>query len=422
MTFKLSKKSHALAKELSHKQNVTQGKIVDSISNIMTVKLFAQNQKELAELKQQLAHQIDAGKNLERCMLKIRTIQSSSVIVMITLLLVVLINAHHYNLVTVGDFALTVTLSLSISQTIWNISDDFVTFSEFVGRCNQALSLIILPHEIVDHPQATDLVIKNGDITFSKVSFTYPNNSVLFSNLSLHIPGGQKIGLVGFSGGGKSTFANLIIRIFDIQAGTIAIDEQDIRTVTQKSLHQCVSFIPQDPVLFHRSIKENIAYGCSNPKDQDIVLAAQKAHAHDFINRLPNGYGTLVGERGTKLSGGQRQRIAIARAFLKNSPILILDEATSSLDSQTETYIQESLDRLFVHKTVIIIAHRLSTLLYMDKIIVFDQGAIAEEGTHQELIKRNGPYARLWNSQIGGFLPDPEIKIPQGIDVSNPMY
>jgi len=217
---------------------------------------------------------------------------------------------------------------------------------------------------------------------------------------------GQKVGLVGYSGSGKSTFVNLILRLFDVTEGAIKIDGQDIREVTQDSLHEAIAMIPQDPSLFHRSIFENILYGRKDATNEEVIKAAKRAYAHEFIVTLSQGYDTQVGERGVRLSGGQRQRIAIARAILKNAPILILDEATSQLDSVTEIEIQQSLWNLMQHKTSLVIAHRLSTLLSMDRILVFDQGCIVEDGSHQELLDQNGLYKQLWEAQIGGFLVD----------------
>jgi ATP-binding cassette subfamily B protein len=219
---------------------------------------------------------------------------------------------------------------------------------------------------------------------------------------------GQQVGLVGFSGSGKSTFVNLILRLFEPQDGVIAIDGQDILAVTQDSLRENISMIPQDPMLFHRSLMENIRYGRLEASDDEVIEAAKKAHAHEFILQTEQGYASLVGERGVKLSGGQRQRIAIARAILKDAPILILDEATSALDSVTERKIQQGLDYLMQHKTVVVVAHRLSTISHMDRILVFDEGTVIEDGSHADLLRRNGHYAHLWNMQAGGFLPETE--------------
>lgn len=260
--------------------------------------------------------------------------------------------------------------------------------------------------EIQDKPDAVSLKCNSGQITFNNVKFHYDGTEPLFQNKSITIKTGQKVGLVGYSGGGKSTFVNLILRLYDVTDGAILIDDQDICNVTQDSLRAKIAMIPQDPSLFHRTLMENIRYGKIDASDDEVIEAAKKAHAHEFISKLPQGYESLVGERGVKLSGGQRQRIAIARAILKNAPILILDEATSQLDSVTESNIQESLWELMQDKTTIVIAHRLSTLLHMDRILVFDQGKIIEDGTHQELLDKNGMYRILWNAQIDGFLPD----------------
>ena len=250
--------------------------------------------------------------------------------------------------------------------------------------------------------------VKHGEIVFENASFQYREATPLFDQLNVRIQAGEKVGLVGYSGSGKTTFAHLILRLFDLESGRILIDGQDIGRVSQNSLRQSVSFIPQDPTLFHRSILENIRYAKPDATEAEVVLAAKAAHADEFIMALPEGYEALVGERGVKLSGGQRQRIAIARAMLKNAPILILDEATSALDSITEHLIQESLDQLMEAKTTIVIAHRLSTLLHMDRIIVFHHGQIVESGSHRALLEKNGRYAQLWKSQVGGFLPDSE--------------
>jgi ATP-binding cassette subfamily B protein len=228
----------------------------------------------------------------------------------------------------------------------------------------------------------------------------------VFRGLNLTIRPGERVGLVGFSGSGKSTFVNLILRLYDIQQGRILIDDQDIRDVTQDSLRQSISMIAQDPMLFHRSLLDNMRYGSLSATDAEVEDAAQRAHAHEFIASLPEGYDSLVGERGVRLSGGQRQRVAIARALLKNAPIFFLDEATSSLDSVTERHIQESIENLMQGRTAIVIAHRLSTIAHLDRIVVFHDGEVVEDGTHAALLARKGHYARMWSMQAGGFLPE----------------
>lgn len=262
--------------------------------------------------------------------------------------------------------------------------------------------------EVVDAPNAIILDVKDSSIDLEKVGFAYPDepNRPVFDNFSLHIPAGQKIGLVGRSGGGKSSLTRLLLRFDDIQAGKILIDKNDISHVTQTSLRESIGYVPQDPLLFHRSVRENITYGKPSANDEEIIKAAKQAYAWEFIDKLPNGLDTIVGERGVKLSGGQRQRIAIARAILEDAPILILGEATSALDSESEKLIQASLETLMKGRTSIVIAHRLSTIAKLDRIIVLDNGTIVEDGTHYELLAQNGTYAKLWKHQSGGFIEE----------------
>jgi ATP-binding cassette subfamily B protein len=278
--------------------------------------------------------------------------------------------------------------------------------SNLWGNITQGLTVALAPLDIQDKPDATELRVTKGQITFDNVGFHYKGSEPLFTNKSVTIDPGQKVGLVGYSGGGKTTFSNLILRLYDVTDGRILIDGHDIRDVTQDSLRANIGMIPQDPSLFHRTLMENIRYGRDSATDAEVIEAAKRAHANEFIAKLPNAYDSLVGERGVKLSGGQRQRVAIARAILKNAPILILDEATSQLDSVTERDIQDSLWDLMQGKTTIVIAHRLSTLLHMDRILVFDSGKIVEDGTHDELLARGGLYKTLWDAQVGGFLPE----------------
>jgi ATP-binding cassette subfamily B protein len=289
---------------------------------------------------------------------------------------------------------------------LFELSHQLRDFITNWGSVEQALTLLKDATEIQDAPSAGELVVNKGKIVFDNVNFNYKGAEPLFDDTAVTIEPGQKVGLVGYSGGGKTTFVNLILRLYDVTNGCVLIDGHDIKQVTQDSLRANIGMIPQDPSLFHRSLMENIRYGKIDASDEEVIEASKRAHAHEFIGKLSNGYESLVGERGVKLSGGQRQRIAIARAILKNAPILILDEATSQLDSVTENFIQKSLKELMAGKTTIVIAHRLSTLLHMDRILVFDTGKIVADGTHSELLAKSSLYKTLWDAQVGGFLPD----------------
>jgi ATP-binding cassette subfamily B protein len=270
---------------------------------------------------------------------------------------------------------------------------------------SNGVQTIVGPHELIDEAGAAPAALTEGRIAFRDVVFGYTPDTRVFNGLDVEIPGGQSVGLVGLSGSGKSSFVSLVLRLHDPQGGRIEIDGHDIRAMTQDSLHSQISLIPQDPSLFHRSLMENIRYGRLDATDDEVIEATRKAHAHEFIEHIPGGYHSMVGERGVKLSGGQRQRIAIARVILKDAPILILDEATSALDSITERAIQDTLDEVMHGKTVIVVAHRLSTIAHLDRILVFDDGRIVEDGSHTELLARRGAYWQLWSKQTGGFLP-----------------
>jgi ATP-binding cassette subfamily B protein len=308
--------------------------------------------------------------------------------------------------ITAGDFALVLSINSAIVDCLWYLVQGVEECVELYGEVTQGLQTILVPPSIVDATTAMPLVVARGAIRFDHVSFQYKTQEPLFNGLSIDIPGGQKVGLVGFSGSGKTTFINLILRIFDISDGAIYIDDQNIKEVTQDSLRHAIGIVPQDPAFFNRSVMDNIRYGKPTATDEEVIEAAKKAHAHEFIMRMPHVYNAMIGERGAKLSGGQRQRFAIARAMLKNAPILILDEATSALDTVTEHKIQDALKILMDGKTVLAVAHRLSTIEAMDRILVFEKGAIVEDGSHHELITRNGVYAKLWAMQSGGMLQE----------------
>lgn len=408
ITLLFNKKTKFLSKDFSESKSLLSGRIVDAITNLTNVRLFAHHTYENNLLNQTVNTTVYKDRAMQWYVLKMRIFWDFTFITLITLMLSALIYLYGKGKITVGDFAFIMTLALNIFMHLWYIAGQFVLFAEELGKCSQALSLIVTPHEIMDVPNASSLKVTKGDITFDNVTFHYQKGHKLFENKHVHIKGGSKVGLVGFSGSGKTTFVNLILRLFEVESGCILIDGQDISTVTQDSLHQKISMIPQDPQLFHRSLMENIRYGKLTATDEEVIEAAKITHCHEFITMLPDGYDSLVGERGIKLSGGQRQRIAIARTWLKNAPILILDEATSALDSVTEKYIQEGLKKLMENNTTIVIAHRLSTLSTMERILVFDKGHIIEEGSHEQLLARGGHYARMWHMQAGGFMPEVE--------------
>lgn len=381
------------------------GRIVDSLSNNLNVKLFSRYNAELSFLKK---YQGEEKKNHYTSLIYIEKLKIALGVLSFlfpgVLMTTALLNEWKANQMTTGEVVFILNASWNIIMMVWFAGLELPNLFKEIGVAKQALSLIQPAHEIVDSPDAKDLIVTKGKIVFEHVTFFYSKAKALFRDKMLTIQPGEKIGLVGFSGSGKTSFINLILRHFEVAQGRILIDNQDISKVTQDSLRRAIAMIPQEPVLFHRTLMENIRYGNSNATDEQVIEACKKAHADEFIVKLSEGYQTLVGERGLKLSGGQRQRIAIARAILKNAPILILDEATSALDSITEKQIQDDLAELMEGRTTIVIAHRLSTIAQMDRILVFDAGEIVEEGSHAELLEQNGRYAEMWNMQAGGFL------------------
>jgi ATP-binding cassette subfamily B protein len=385
------------------------GKIIDVFSNILNVRLFAHGQYESAYLKKYQQDEINKSKKAMWMMELTRIGLGLNGLFLIFGMLFLLIYSWAHHQITLGDFTQVGMQSFWVLGWIWFVSYQMTVFARELGTIDDAMKLVKKEHDLVDMPNAQPIHITRGEIVFDDVSFTYRKGSVVFNHLNAVIHAGQKIGLVGFSGSGKTTFVNLMLRFFDLQQGQILIDGQNIATVTQESLRSQIAMIPQDPALFHRSLMENIRYGRITATDEEVIQAAKLAHCHEFIEKLDQGYASLVGERGIKLSGGQRQRIAIARAILKNAPILILDEATSSLDSVTEKLIQESLQHLMRDRTTIVVAHRLSTLANMDRILVFHQGKIVEQGTQEELLQAETHFAWLWNMQTDGFLPDSRV-------------
>ncbi len=402
------------------------GTIVDSIRNHFNIRVFNGISKEKMVIDAAQNNEIRKNKRSLFFIEKLKLILGIWEILSVTTLLWVSVILWQKSELTVGDLVFIANSIFNITGCLWFAVDEITyTFKE-IGVCSQGLTLL---HDDMNdgadagytkyyhesylststtgaNAKKTDLTVTKAEIVFHNVNFKYKTGHKIFDGKSLRIRGGEKVGLVGFSGSGKTTFAYLIMRIYELESGNILIDEQDISKVSTTSLRRNISFIQQEPILFHRSVMENIRYGNFNATDEEVIEASIKAHAHDFIENMPDRYNSTVGEMGTRLSGGQRQRIAIARAILHNAPILIMDEATSALDSVTEKKIQQSLDYLMHSKTVIVIAHRLSTILHMDRIIVFDKGKIVEQGTHDQLIAKNGYYSSLWSMQQDGILPD----------------
>lgn len=381
------------------------GKIVDSLTNNFVVNLFFRFRFEKARIAVYQKEEQEKNHQAQRYIALMFTYLSIIFIIGQVGLNGFLIFYWMQGKISTGEVIQIFNTTWNVIFTIWICGEMLPQFFRSIGIATQALSVMHDPQDVLDSPHAKPLSIKQGEIIFKDVSFYYGDKK-LFDKKNLHIKGGEKVGLVGYSGAGKSTFVNLILRFYPLQKGEILIDGQNIAHVTLESLHQQVALIPQDPLLFHRTLEENIRYGRVEASKEEVIEAAQFAHCDEFIQKCPGGYNSLVGERGTKLSGGERQRIAIARAMLAKSPILILDEATSALDSVTEQYIQESLAKLMENRTTIVIAHRLSTLAQMDRILVFDQGKIVEQGSHEELLFQGGHYADMWQVQAGGFLPD----------------
>ena len=379
------------------------GLLSDLIINNHTIKLFASEEKEerkYAKLNYDTAHarKIQYHKSI--------WIWGSSAAIWIILEIGIMyfaIRMWWNGTISLGMIVLLQTYILRLIDFLWGIGQTLRHTFIAISEASEILQIIDTPHEIQDK-SSKKLKLQHGAISFNNVNFSYGENQI-FHDLNFHIKPGERVALVGESGSGKTTITKLLFRLYDIQKGEILIDDQNIAEVTQESLRSSMSMIPQDPILFHRSIRENIAYGKPNASDEEIIAAAKMARCHEFISHLKDGYETLVGERGIKLSWGERQRVAIARAILENKQIIVMDEATSALDSESEFLIQEAIEELMQNKTLLIIAHRLSTIMKMDKIIVMDQGKIAEKGSHKELLaKDNGIYKKLRNIQSGGFI------------------
>ncbi len=380
----------------------TGGALADAVSNAVTIKLFPAHRYEREKLDEALRRRARAQTRSWDRHDMIFGVQGGLTIVIEVALMYLGVLAWIGGTFSLGDLAFIQTFLAIVFRKVWDISRSlrhiFVSYAD--GK--EMVDILKAPHGVRDARGARPLAVKKGAVAFKDVTFAFARKPVL-SRFSLSIAPKEKVALVGPSGAGKSTITKLLFRFYDVQGGRIAVDGQDIARVTQDSLRSRISLVPQEPILFHRTLLENIRYGRRAATDAEVVAAAKKAHCDGFIEALPKGYGTYVGERGIKLSGGERQRVAIARAVLKDAPILVLDEATSSLDSESEALIQDSLKELMRDKTVIVIAHRLSTIMQMDRIVVVEQGRVVSVGTHQELLRAKGTYFKLWNIQAGGF-------------------
>ncbi len=398
--FRLAAAGKPLHDEFADKAAAVDGEMVDVISNLPLVRAFCGLSYEHDRFDATVGRELDARGRSLRYLEKLRLLHAVVTIVLTIALLAWAITLWQQGAATTGDVVLVCTLGLSILSATRDLAVALVDVTQHVARLTEAVATLLLPHELKDHPEAEPLIGSGAAVAFNNVAFHYPGGAQVFDKFSLRIQPGQRVGLVGHSGGGKSSLFALLQRFYDLQRGSVTIDGQDISRVTQQSLREAISVVPQDISLFHRSIMENIRYGRPNATDDEVLRAAIAARC-DFIENLPEGMDTMVGDRGIKVSGGQRQRIAIARAFLKDAPILLLDEATAALDSDSEEAIREALSRLMRGRTVIAIAHRLATLRNFDRVVVLQGGRIIEDGPPDILVQGRGPYRELVAREMG---------------------
>jgi ATP-binding cassette, subfamily B, bacterial len=382
-------------------------RLADTIANASNLKLFAGIDREIRAFERVTDEHQRARYTSWTLGLYSDSIQAFSVRGLQIVVLLLAVRFWLRGSLTLGDFVLLRSYLDQITFNVTQLGTDIRKIYEAIADANEMTEILLAPHEVVDQPGAAPLIASGGVVEFRQVRFAYAAGKTVLEDFSLETSAGERVGMVGPSGGGKSTVLKVLARLHDLDSGVILIDGQNIATVTQSSLHRSIAFVPQEPILFHRTLIENIRYSRPEASDQEVIEAARSAHCEEFIEGFPDGYGTLVGERGVKLSGGERQRVAIARAILMDAPILVLDEATSSLDSESEMFIQDSLARLMTGRTVIAVAHRLSTLHKMDRIVVVKDGRIIEQGRHELLVQiDNGVYRQLWNLQSTGFQPE----------------
>ncbi len=405
LSVKLRRPLRLARKELIGELN---GATADTISNNLTVKTFAREDLEVGGITKLSNRYKQAYVKDFRWMSIEGSLRLGVMAVMQIIAISTLATLLFNKEIELGIAIFAIAYLQRIAGQLFSLGDIVNGYDRVFLQAAPMTEILTQEVSVNDDVNAKKLIVKNAKIELQNVSYAYSDakQTNVIDAINLLIPAGQKIGLIGQSGAGKTTITKLLLRFADINAGTITIDNQDIAKVTQSSLRDQIAYVPQEPLLFHRTLRENIAYGNPDATDKQIIAAAKKAHALDFINKMPSGFDTIVGERGIKLSGGQRQRIAIARAILKDAPILILDEATSALDSESEKLIQDALEKLMKNRTSIVIAHRLSTIAKLDRIIVLDKGTITEDGTHQHLLKNGGIYAKLWSHQSGGFIEE----------------
>jgi ATP-binding cassette subfamily B protein len=398
-----------LNEEASRAQNSLSGELSDSLTNILTVKTYGREayERDLFDTANRDVYSADS-RRMRASMVR-GALTSGIIVVIMTCLVFFVAGGNAWFGISAGSLVMMFTYTYSMTMQFNRINLVFQNVNRALGDAQAMTQILDEPRLVSDAEGAKDLQVTEGRIDFEHLNFHYADASSdnkVFSDFSLHIPAGQRVGLVGKSGSGKTTLTSLLLRLSDVQEGRILIDGQDISQIKQVSLRRQIAYVPQEPMLFHRTIKENIAYGRPEASDEEIIKAAREANAWEFIQKLPQGIETQTGERGVKLSGGQRQRIAIARALLADAPILVLDEATSALDSESEHLVQEALSRLMKNRTCIVVAHRLSTVAGLDRIVVLSHGKIVEDGKHADLIKEDGEYAHLWDQQTGAFLDD----------------
>lgn len=408
ISIRMAKRIRELSAEEAKASNAQTGYLADAIANIAAVKSFATSRHEETRYREATEARRTAELRIMRATQVQQVVFASTTTFLGVIALVSAVISVVMFKADVSTVFLVVTYTMVVGQGLWHFSGQTLrAYNRGFGDARAMVEILNQQPSVQDPSKPQKVRISKGAIRFKDVTFAHADTTdALFHQLNIEVPAGRKIGLVGHSGSGKTSLTRLLLRFVDVDSGTITIDGQDIAKISQDDLRRNIAYVPQEPLLFHRSLRENIAYGQPDATDSEIREAARKAHAAEFIERLPRGYDTEVGERGVKLSGGQRQRIAIARAILKNAPILVLDEATSALDSESERLIQAALWELMQGRTAIVIAHRLSTIQRMDQIIVLDNGIVIEQGSHSQLLAQGGTYADLWAHQSGGFIEE----------------